>query len=259
MKEINTSSPISIFSEIKIDDGYIRHVCRNFVGRGIDFEELYSLAQDGILRARQLYDPKHSSNAKFQTYATSWIRERILQRFKDLRREEAILDQLSHTAPLYASPVIYEPIDIPDDLFYLFLGHIQECTETVMESDRATAAMYGELLSAGAKYPYDENTMQTRREMENLLYPIIKTFLQSPPAIKIYMGRFGAQIIDFAEIGNYRDVTSQRTCAEFAAICSKVVWACNDPIMQTIAQSRYNKAVIEQSRDVLPPEKINLS
>ncbi len=244
-------APISIFSEVKIDDGYVRAICRKFIGKGVDFDELYSLAQDGIIRAAELYNPSHKSQAKFQTYATVWIRERILQRFKDMKREEIFKEHLRNTAPLYTSQTEYEPIDIPDDLFYLFLGHIQECTENVMESDRATTAMYGELLSAGAKYPYSENVMQARREMEELLRPIITTFLQSPIAIKIYMSRFGAKIVDFAEIGSYRDVSSQRACAEFASICSKVVWACNDPIMQTIAQARYKKALIEQSKPVL--------
>ncbi len=244
-------APISIFSQVKIDDGYVRAICRKFIGKGVDFDELYSLAQDGILRAAELYNPDHNSKAKFQTYATVWIRERILQRFKDMKREETHKEHLRNTAPLYTTQMEHEPIDIPDDLFFLFLGHIQECTENVMESDRATTAMYGELLSAGEKYPYSENVMQTRREMEALLYPIIQTFLQSPVAIKIYMSRFGAQIIDFAEIGSYRAVSSQRACAEFASICSKVIWACNDPTMQTIAQARYKKAVIDQSKPVL--------
>ena len=161
------------------------------------------------------------------------------------------MEHLSHTTSLYTPPAEYEPLEIPEDLFYLFLGHIQECTENVMESDRATASMYGELLSAGEKYPYNENVMQTRREMEALLRPIITTFLQTEAAIKIYMGRFGAEIIDFAEIGTYRDVSSQRACAEFAVICSKVVKACNNPIMQHIAQIKYKKALIEQSRPIL--------
>jgi len=248
----------TIYAHVKIDDNYVKAVCRRFMGRGVDFDELYSLAQDGVLHAAEKYDTSHRSAAKFQTYATFWIQERILQRFKDMKKETETLEHLKHVAPLYASQLEYEPVDIPDDLFLLFLGHIQECTEIVMEAPRATIQMYGELLSAGEKYPYSEAVMMRRQEMERLLYPIIYTFLQSETATEIYMKRFGAKIADFGEIGDIRDVSSQRACAEFTALCERVVWACNDPIMQNIAHLRYKQTMEKESQNVLPQDAITL-
>jgi len=253
-------SPQTIFAHVKIDDNYVRSICRKFLGRGVDFDELYSLAQDGILHAAKKYDPNHPKRATFQTYATTWIRERILQRFRDIKKKETpVREYLKQNTPLYSSPVEYEPSDIDmEKLFISFLGHIQECTENIMESPRATIQMYGELLSAEVKYPYDPVVMHRREEMERLLEPIIKAFLQSEEATKIYMSRFGAKIVDFTEIGAYRDVSSQRACAEFAAICSKVVWACNDPIMQQNAYAYFKLAIKRESQDELPAHKISL-
>jgi len=72
---------------LRLDEKYVLSMCMRYMGRGLGLDELYSLAQEGIRRAYQNYDPDHPSKAKFQTYATIWIKEQFLQRFKELEKE----------------------------------------------------------------------------------------------------------------------------------------------------------------------------
>jgi len=70
-----------------IDDEYVRTFCSRYLGRGIEFEELYALAKEGVSRALAVYD-SYESKRPFNTVAIQWLQERIYQRLKDLAKQK---------------------------------------------------------------------------------------------------------------------------------------------------------------------------
>ena len=81
------------FGVIKIDPKYVKAICRKYEGRGVTREDLWELAADGIYKAAERFDA--SKGAQFQSYATWWIRERILDRFKKLKSETEYLSDFT--------------------------------------------------------------------------------------------------------------------------------------------------------------------
>ena len=59
-----------------IDEEYVRTFCSRYLGRGIEFEELYALAKEGVSRATALYD-SYESKSPFKIVATLWMQERL--------------------------------------------------------------------------------------------------------------------------------------------------------------------------------------
>jgi len=74
--------------KFNIDDKYVDALCQKYSGRGVDDDELHGLAQEGILKAREKYDTNGEAKKGigFQSFATLWIKERFLQRFKELEK-----------------------------------------------------------------------------------------------------------------------------------------------------------------------------
>jgi len=159
-------------------------------------------------------------------------------------------------------PDIVKPVT-DDNLFHDFLDHVRDCTKRVMENANATIQMYGELLSPGEQYPYSEVVMQHRLENERLLESIIRTFL-STDEMEIYMSRFGAKMKGFDEIDSCQDMSSPQKCAEFSALCAKVVSACDnmvyyDPTLRLSALMHYKTALGTLDVQQSPLEPVNLN
>lgn len=50
---------------------------RNYIGRGIDFDDLVQEGMIGVLKALDKYDITHESGSRFSTYASYWIKREI--------------------------------------------------------------------------------------------------------------------------------------------------------------------------------------
>ena len=60
------------------------YIAKDFIGRGVEYEDLCQDAKMGLMKAADKYRPGH--NAKFSTYAANWIKESILSAITNTSR-----------------------------------------------------------------------------------------------------------------------------------------------------------------------------
>jgi len=240
------------FSLIQIDPKYVKALCRKYEGRGIRREELLELAKEGIFKAIERFDP--TRGAKFQSYATWWIRERILDRFKRLKSETEYLSDFTKGRPLgsLVEDVNLEEVsvchshsrhdatiddelaeietnvtEIPPKFAELYLDHIRTVVSAVM-TGVPRVADYHRMLSSKPSEKWKESDIIDRQSNLIFLDAVVRKVMRKEQA-EILLKRFGVNCMSFERIGEQLGVTYRKIRTEFVNSCKDLIWKIQSP------------------------------
>jgi RNA polymerase sigma factor (sigma-70 family) len=248
---------------------YIKAFVRRYENNGISTEELMDLAWDGVYKALPRFDP---SKSKFQTYATWWMRERITQRFKDIKKETEYLSQFTNGMPIgsmaedveevsilhsyYHEDGTIDPeleeveiVEIPVDIADIFLNHVCSVCQDVLDGVTRMAA-YQRMLSSTASERWTESDLMNRGEVYTFLEAVVKPMLR-PYRAEIFLRRFGVTCSSFNEIAKGKGVTSEAIRCEFLLACEDLIKKIRSPISKHLALASFAKARTNAKKPIL--------
>ena len=236
------------FSVIDIDRKYVRAICRKYEGRGVTSDDLWELAIEGIYKAAERFDS--TKGAQFQSYATWWIRERILDRFKKLKSETEYLSDFTKGQPIGSLAEGFEEVsvapsyyrndgtideefaeleegatEIPKNLADLYLDHICTVAESVMKGIPRVAD-YHRMLSSKPAEKWKPSDIVDRESNFIFFESIIRSVVREKHA-DILLKRFGIECESFADIAKQHRVSYNKIRSEFYQACKELIYKIN--------------------------------
>ena len=271
-ESITSQEKIVDFSLIKIDPKYVKAICRKYEGRGIRREELLELAKEGIFKAAERFDS--AKGTQFQSYATWWIRERILDRFKRLKSETEYLSDVTKGRPLGSLAEGFEDVsvcpsyyrhddtideelaeietnavEIPRNLAELYLDHICSVASVVM-AGVPRAADYHRMLSSKPSEKWKESDIIDRQSNLVFLEAVVRAVMCWKQA-EILLKRFGVNCMSFSDIGKLYGVTYRKIRVEFLYSCKDLVWKIRSPWHRIRILKAFRSALVRARMPVI--------